>query len=207
MVTMLYIRQSFTLGDFFHNFIQNQTWEIMKILTITFLALIVTIHTYAQDQINVDQTRSLVFMQTDSIQAQPGIAVYPELLGKGIFSLNVDFPINFNHRFSFGLTQLDYDFEDYENFSVGPDGAMTAGLMYYYLYGKKRSFLEIGAGFSLFHRLGLDYKDDSPLSLHGVIGYRYQKKDGLLFRAGFTPFKRINNWFLPLIGLSVGYSW
>ena len=40
-----------------------------------------------------------------------------------------------------------------------------------------------------------------------VIGYRHQKKDGFLFRAGFTPFYRVNGVFFPLIGLSFGYSW
>ena len=53
----------------------------------------------------------------------------------------------------------------------------------------------------------LDYLKDSPLTWHGVIGYRYHKKNGMLFRVGFTPFKRVNSWFLPLFGVSLGYSW
>lgn len=143
----------------------------------------------------------------NSLTETPGFALYPELLGKGFFSFNADFPINFNNRFSVGLTWLDYDFMDYENYHVGRNGAPTAGLMYYYLKGKKKSFLELGAGFSLYHRLDLDYDSDSPVSLHGVIGYRYQKKNGLLIRAGFTPFYRPGVWFLPLVGGSFGYSW
>jgi hypothetical protein len=165
------------------------------------------ISTYAQNLYENDQKQSLFYSQKDTLFEKLGIAVYPELFGKGIYSFNVDFPITFNNRLSFGLTGLDYDIEDYENFQVGPGGALTGGLMYYYLYGKRKSFFELGMGFSLFHRLGLDYHNDSPLSLHGVIGYRYQKKDGLLFRVGFTPFKRVNNWFLPLVGISLGYSW
>ena len=146
-------------------------------------------------------------LQPDSLTPKPGIALFVEGIGKGYFSLNADFPLAFHHRVSVGFTQMDYDTEPYENYLPGPLGATTAGLMYYYLYGKRKSFLELGAGFSLFHRWDLDYLKDSPPTWHGVIGYRYHKKNGMLFRAGFTPFKRVNSWFLPLFGVSLGYSW
>lgn len=171
------------------------------------LALFMSIQSYAQDTFEINPKLSPLAQQIDSVQEELGLAIYTELIGKGFFSFNVDFPIKTRHRFSVGLTALDYDIEDYENSLVGEGGALTAGIMYYYLKGKKNSFLELGAGLSLFHRLGVDYHQDSPLSLHGVIGYRYQKKDGLLFRVGFTPFLRVNNWFLPLVGISFGYSW
>ncbi|MCD4745671.1 MAG: hypothetical protein K8R58_05180 [Bacteroidales bacterium] len=179
----------------------------MKTIVFISLTLFLTNQLYGQDIYEINPNLSTLSQQIDTVNDQLGIAVYPELLGKGFYSLNVDFPIKANHRFSVGLTALDYDIEEYENFQVGEGGALTAGLMYYYLKGKRRSFLELGVGVSLFHRLGVDYHNDSPISLHGVIGYRYQKKDGLLFRVGFTPFLRVNNWFLPLVGISLGYSW
>ena len=163
------------------------------------LVLVMTTEVYTQNPV--------IRNDSDSPYKRPGISVYPELLGKGFYSFNVDFPLKNNQRFSFGLTALDYDFEEYEDYHVGDNGALTPSLMYYYLNGKRRSFLELGVGFSLFYRLDLDYAEDSPLSFHGVIGYRYQKQDGLLFRIGLTPFYRVNSWFLPLIGISLGYSW
>lgn len=179
----------------------------MKTIVFITLTLFLSIQIYGQEFHDRNLNLSTVSQQTDSTHEDLGVAAYAELIGKGFFSLNVDFPINANHRFSIGLTALDYDIEEYEVSQVGRGGALTAGLMYYYLKGKRRSFLELGAGVSLFHRLSVDYHNDSPISLHGVIGYRYQKKDGLLFRVGFTPFYRVNNWFLPLVGFSFGYSW
>ena len=138
----------------------------------------------------------------------PGISVFGELAGKGYGSGNIEFPVNRNHRISFGFTVLDYDFSENVKNHDDEKEYLTPGFMYYYLVGKKKSFFEIGAGISVYPRFNSeDYIDDGPVSLHGVIGYRYQKKNGLLFRAGFTPFKRINDMFLPLIGVSLGYSW
>jgi len=48
--------------------------------------------------------------------------------------------------------------------------------------------------------------------VHGIIGYRYQKKKGLLFRVGFTPMLEIpltnegSYAVIPWVGLSMGYS-
>jgi hypothetical protein len=124
----------------------------MKTIAFTTIVFLIAIQTFAMDFYEKVPNHKLKYIQADSLNL-PGIALYPELLGKGFYSFNVDFSITFNHR------------------------------------------------------LGADYIEDSPLSLHGVAGYRYQKKDGMIFRIGFTPFKRVNNWFLPLIGISLGYSW
>lgn len=179
----------------------------MKAITIMILVLLIDVPNFAQEIFVSKPRPSFVHLQKDSLTDQPGKAVYAELGGKGIYSLNVDFPINSHHRYSVGITQLDYDIAEHEDFRLTPLGALTAGAMYYYLYGSDRAFLELGAGVSVYHRLDLDLHNDSHVSLHGVIGYRYQKKDGLIFRAGFTPFVRTNGLFLPLIGVSVGYSW
>ncbi|MDH5475510.1 MAG: hypothetical protein OEX22_07465, partial [Cyclobacteriaceae bacterium] len=84
----------------------------------------------------------------------------------------------------------------------------SPGIMYYYLLGKESNFFELGAGMSVSPMPWKSYgKNDSATSIHGCIGYRYQKSNGLLFRVGFTPFYRINWAFLPLGGVSLGYSW
>jgi len=132
----------------------------------------------------------------------PGTAVYLELIGKGFFSPNIDFRINNKHRFSIGLTLLEYGVGDGDATKL----YLSPGIMYYFVNGDGPSFFEVGAGVSTTSRWNKDYRE-SRFSLHGVIGYRYQRKDGFLFRAGFTPFYRVNGVFFPLIGLSFGYSW
>lgn len=180
----------------------------MKTKSLIILALFFVFPTHVYSTLTNNQKNDGIVFLADSLHTQPGIALYGELIGKGFCSVNVDFPINPYHHFSFGFTLLDYSIEPYEEYHVGGEGAFTPGLMYYFIQGKGNSYFEMGAGFSLFYRLDVDYvSEDSPLSLHGVLGYRYQKPNGLIFRAGFTPFKRINGWFLPLVGVSLGYSW
>lgn len=156
------------------------------------------------------QARNIDIKQTQNTQnleksgySNPGTALYFELIGKGFFSPNIDFRIKDNQRFSIGITLLEY--------GIGEDDDVTKyylspGIMYYFLTGVGPSHFEVGAGVSTSSQWNEHYSE-SRFSLHGVIGYRYQKKDGLLFRAGFTPFYRVNGVFFPLIGLSFGYSW
>lgn len=122
------------------------------------------------------------------------ISPFVELLGKGFFSLNADFRLKKHFAFSFGLQPLEV---------VCPD------LMFYYLTGELKS-LEAGGGLSVAMTENMDV---GAVFIHGVIGYRYQKKKGLFFRAGFTPLYVISfnsedkkNRLLPFIGLSFGYS-
>lgn len=79
--------------------------------------------------------------------------------------------------------------------------------MYYRFRGETyRS--EIGGGFS-----GVVTDDGlMAVAIHGVLGYRYQKKNGPLFRIGFTPFIGIpltsegRFAIMPWVGISFGYS-
>jgi len=140
----------------------------------------------------------------DAIHRKPGTAFYIELIGKGFISANIDFRIKNNHRFSFGITLLEY--------GVGENGDadkyyLSPGIMYYFINGTGPSYFEVGAGASATSHWNEDYSSESKFSLHGVIGYRYQKKESTFFRAGFTPFYRVNGVFVPLVGLSFGYSW
>ena len=122
------------------------------------------------------------------------ISPFAELLGKGFFSLNVDFRLKKHFAISLGFQPLEV---------VCPD------IMFYYLSGEKKS-LEIGGGFSTAMTNNWDV---GGILIHGVIGYRYQKKNGLFFRAGFTPLyiipvnsPDVDQRLLPFPGLSLGYS-
>lgn len=135
-----------------------------------------------------------------------GTAVYFELLGKGFFSSNIDFRIKDNHRFSIGITLLEYGGEKEKN-EIWPEEKyfLSPGIMYYFITGVGPRYFEVGAGVNI-SPWNIDYYE-SRFTLHSVIGYRYQKKDGKLFRAGFTPLYRVNGEFFPLFGFSFGYSW
>ena len=141
---------------------------------------------------------------------KPGVAFYVELAGKGFFSGNVDFPIGSNGRLTLGLTMLDHEFakEDEADEEYPVQTLPTPSLMYFGLFGSDKHYFEAGIGLSVSPVPWKEYSEnDSVLSLHGSLGYRYQKPDAFFFRAGFTPFYRINWAFLPLVGVSFGYSW
>lgn len=139
----------------------------------------------------------------------PGTAVYMELLGKGFISGNVDLPVGPKRRLTLGLTMLDHEFEKAAYETEFPTQTLpTPSIMYFHLFGQDRHFFEAGYGASLSPVFWKDYSNnDSALSFHGCLGYRYQAPDQLLLRIGFTPFYRVNWAFLPLVGVSVGYSW
>ena len=150
---------------------------------------------HAQQEIitGVENSKDVSQSESDTLQV-PGTAVFLELGGKPFFSINVDFRINRLNRVSLG---------------VQPVYGGIPNVMYYHLSGKKSRF-EIGGGLSFI--VSLVNSEDAPndfqgLIIHGVIGYRYQKKNGLLFRIGFTPlFCPGPGVFLPMVGLSLGYS-
>ena len=132
-----------------------------------------------------------LFAQGNELKNVPGTAFYLELCGKLFFSVNVDFQINKSNRFSFGIQ---------------PVYGIIPNLMYYYLYGAKYSKFELGGGISYIPIKSEDLEGDWPVLIHGVLGYRYQKKNGLLFRIGFTPVVVVSEVFLPMVGISFGYS-
>jgi len=117
----------------------------------------------------------------DTTYQEPGTAFFLELGGKLFGSVNADFRINKSNRLSVGI---------------------MPSLMYYHLRGEKNNKFEIGFGFTI-----IPVSGEGGDFLHGVIGYRYQKKNGLLFRIGFTPIVIVSEWsFSPWFGISLGYS-
>jgi len=121
------------------------------------------------------------------------ISPFVEFLGKGFLSLNLDYRINDTYAISIGV--------------AGIEEGTSPNVMGYYFTGKSHR-LEIGGGISG------NFKDRgfSNIFVHGVIGYRYQKKKGILFRAGFTPMvvfpctDESKTAVIPWAGISIGYS-
>lgn len=152
-----------------------------------------------------------LLMVTTRSEAQdsPGTAIYVELAGKGFISGNVDLPIGSDSRLTLGLTLLDHEFTKEASEEDFPTSTLpTPSVMYLHLFGQERHYLEIGFGLSISPVFWKEYsKNDSAWSLHGCLGYRYQIPHHFFFRAGITPFYRINWAFLPLVGVSLGYSW
>jgi hypothetical protein len=123
---------------------------------------------------------------------QPSFSPFVELLGKGFISLNLDYRRKETYAISIGI--------------AGIEEGISPNVMAYYLPGKRHR-IEIAGGISG------NFSDGSVVNtiVHGVIGYRYQKKKGLLFRAGFTPMFVIpftdngKYAFIPWAGISFGY--
>ena len=134
---------------------------------------------------------SQLFSQEKDASDEPGTAFFFDMGGKWFYSFNVDFAINKSNRYGFGISPV--------------YGDIVPTAMYYYLGGEKSRF-EIGGGIGYVIILtDEDHEEFTGLTFHGVLGYRYQKKDGLLFRIGFTPMY-YGGRFVPWLGLSLGYS-
>lgn len=147
--------------------------------------------------VNPSKVDNLIVNSQDSLYVlawEPSTSLFLELLGKGFYSVNVDFRKTQTKAISIGLQYAE-------------DGFWPSFMFYH--FGGERFRLETGGGLS-----GIISKKDglAGMGIHGVIGYRYQKKKGLLFRVGFTPFIGIpftNSGrfaIVPLVGISLGYS-
>ena len=155
----------------------------------------------------------------DTVYQEPIAALFYEVFGKPFGSLNLDIRIKKSSSVSLGIifysvfTQTnDYllwvdesKLEDGEEVEVH---SLMPNIMYYYLIGEKNKRFEIGGGFSVRPVWHEYVNGDFPLAFHGVIGYRYQKRRGLLFRVGLTPSYWPDAGFAPepWIAISFGYS-
>lgn len=132
---------------------------------------------------------------------QSSTSIYFELGGRFTYTLNVDFRKKENFAVSV-------------NFCYWVDEGDPADLLFvpsvmcYYLKGKRHS-LELGGGLG---SLIIQNRGFVSVMLHSNIGYRYQQKNGLIFRVGFTPWValpidgRSKFWATPWAGISFGYS-
>ncbi|PKP49630.1 MAG: hypothetical protein CVT94_04320 [Bacteroidetes bacterium HGW-Bacteroidetes-11] len=153
------------------------------------LLLILSVQLHAQER----STENNSVPNSSEPVCKPCISPFFELLGKGWFSLNVDFRTKETYAISIGAAAI--------------EEGMSPNVMGYYFSGKRHR-LEMGGGLSTNFMDGSIYN----LFVHGVIGYRYQKKKGLFFRTGFTPMFVIpltdegKYALVPLVGISLGYS-
>jgi hypothetical protein len=126
------------------------------------------------------------------VYSNPGTSIYFELAGKGLFAINVDYRINKFNALSVGISPA--------------EGAVLPSIMYYKFSRMKHRF-ETGIGIT-----GILGQPEGLIGIfvNGAIGYRYQKKNGLIFRIGYTPLIGISESrvaFIPLFfGVSLGYS-
>jgi len=132
-------------------------------------------------------------------------AIYIELLGSAGFIYNVSYDrIIFNHKnqnISVGLGI------QYYNDNRSEINLQTISPQINYLLGSNRHFLELGVG------LFWDFLDSDVNSLIMRIGYRYQRKNGLFYKIGFTPaltklFLRFGEGYtiIPWGGIALGYA-
>lgn len=133
----------------------------------------------------------------------PSTAVYLELGGKVLYSINVDFRKKLNFAYSLGVSYFKEDAG-----SEGQSQSMVfTSVMGYYLTGKRHR-IELGGGLCP----GIGSEDGfAALAVYGNAGYRIQKKRGLIFRLAFTPFIPVisddNQFdFIPWGAIALGYS-
>lgn len=132
-------------------------------------------------------------------------SVFIELFGKSWYSLNFDMRLKRNFSLSFGTSFI---VERDDETKKSKESFLFPSVMSYYLIGEKHS-IEFGggAGSAISTVQGF-----TAITFHAVVGYRYQIKNGLLFRVGFTPLYSIplvetaRSMFVPLFGVSFGYS-
>jgi len=135
------------------------------------------------------------------LYSNPGISVYFELLGKHFYSINIDKRINKSKAIGFGFLEFEGE--------VGEWNIIPSIMFYKFGGAKYRTEFGIGLSSLINENNGLDW-----IFVNGVIGYRYQQKNGLLFRIGFTPILGFSDkergtvdvLLLPSVGISLGYS-
>jgi len=147
--------------------------------------------THLPDTINISEAE---VVDSKASGWEPTTSVFLELFGKGYYSFNIDFRKSAKSSVSAGL-------------QVAEETIMPSAMVYRFFGIRNR--IETGGGLG-----GIISWNDGiqGMSVHGVIGYRYQKKRGLLFRIGFTPiigipFRDEGDFVIvPFAGVSLGYS-
>lgn len=170
----------------------------LKILIKSLFGLMIFCSVHAQVR---ESNKDSLITLTKQVGWVSTTSLYIELGGKFLPSINIDFRKKENFAIVIG-NGFWKDSEEHEQL------IFTPSVNAYYLFGKRKK-IEIGGGTGPF--LGT-YSGFASILVYGNIGYRYQKKRGLFFRAGFTPFVGIpiNNkskfWAAPWAGISFGYS-
>lgn len=191
-----------------------ETRTFVKIVVISFFGFIffLSVQMQAQEKVNITpaslpgQNESIDTVKTFTAESDwvPTTSLYFELGGKVLYSLNVDFRKRENFALSVGAS---YIVED-GNSDVESQSMIFTSVMGYYFTGKRHR-LELGGGLCP----GFGSSDGfAAMAVYGNVGYRYQKKKGLIFRVAFTPFVGIpvsedgSFTVMPWAAISLGYS-
>jgi hypothetical protein len=186
----------------------------LKIFIGSFYGLILILSAQLQAQENDNGTpttlsgegASIDTVKTSTTESDwlPTTSLYLELGGKVLYSLNVDFRKRENFAFSIGASYIREDADSNEH----AQSMFFPSVMGYYLTGKSHR-IELGGGLCP----GFGSSEGlAAMAVYGVAGYRYQKKKGLIFRVGFTPFITIpvskddSFGVVPWAAISLGYS-
>lgn len=151
------------------------------------------------------QEKGIGIPMTTEAEWLPATSLYIELGGRVLYSLNIDFRRRENFALGIGASFIK---EDADNSEMDSQSMFFPSVMGYYL-GGKRHRLELGGGLCP----GIGSSEGlAAMALYGTVGYRIQKKKGLIFRVGFTPFLAIpvskDDSFavVPWAAISLGYS-
>ena len=189
-------------------------WKFLKKLLLTFpeVIFLLAIESVAQETgspaINEGRVNRADTAITSAIASEwlPTTAVYLELGGKVLYSLNVDFRKKEDFAFSAGASYYKEDGDT--DTAVDSQSMLFASVMGYYLTGKQHR-LELGGGICP----GFGSSEGlAAMAIYGSVGYRYQRKKGLIFRVAFTPFVGIpvgkddHISVIPWAAISLGYS-
>lgn len=154
----------------------------------------------------IDVLDALGGLICDFIVPPPTKAVYVEAFGAStMFGVNYDSRFKYNWGWGYRVG-LSYAYSSHESFWMsGSTNGISVPLEINYLFGKRRSKFEVGAGVSLgYYKENYDYiefthEDGSyakttPKSRNSFgyfvffdIGYRFQPIKGFDFRVGITP--------------------
>ena len=167
--------------------------RINILLNIVFIGIVNVSFTQLYAQVENTQPSNIQNIERDNY-FEPSPSCYIELGGKLWYSINIDYRSDSSTAMSLGVQLIEDSF--------------TPSVMYFHLYGETFR-TEVGGGIS-----GIVTKKGSleGIAIHGVYGYRYQKKNGLIFRIGFMPFIGIpltstgRFIIMPWLGVSIGYS-
>jgi len=144
-------------------------------------------------------------VQQDAYANDPALSLFVELGGKFWYTVNIERRWTEQQAFSIGGGVVyEKNFDDAGNNQY----VWISDVMYYRFFGARKR-METGGGAGITYASSVGF---AAATLHGVFGYRLQRRDGLLFRAGFTPMMSFpidadaRMMFIPFVGISLGYS-
>ena len=150
----------------------------------------------------------ILLLTTVLVRAQsdlPKNHIFAEVLGNGLlYSVNYERYITENLTLRAGISDWHID-SDGDMISIN-DHVTVFPFAVNWILGETENKTELGVGFNLFYGKDIDDGDEySSVLPTCIIGYRYQYKNGWIFRAALTPFymPKVES-IMPWFGFSYG---